>query len=168
MNLYPDAWANVLDKTITNVNGMKKLCVCSVLNDLTADSGSEAIKYRAPEKKKYSRNQINISLLNLEGTTNMKNFLSEYGFAILAAIVVILLIAMCTPVGNLIKNQIMGVVDGFATKTESKLYTMDAGNEAAVIVKQLDDAGKFSITATSDSETDVLKASYRVKDQHGN
>lgn len=25
MNLYPDAWANVLDKTITNVNGMKKL-----------------------------------------------------------------------------------------------------------------------------------------------
>ena len=98
----------------------------------------------------------------------MKDFLSEYGFAILAAIVVILLIAMCTPVGNLIKNQVMGVVDGFATKTESKLYSLDADNTLGVVITQLDDAGKFSIVATTDSETDVLKASYRVKDQNGN
>ena len=98
----------------------------------------------------------------------MKDFLSEYGFAILAAIVVILLIAMCTPVGNLIKNQVMDVVDSFAAKTEAKLYTADAGNETAIILKQLDDNGKFSIVATTDSETDVLKASYKVKDQFGN
>lgn len=98
----------------------------------------------------------------------MKDFLSEYGFAILAAIVVILLIAMCTPVGNLIKNQIMGVVDSFATKTESKLYSMDADNALGVVITQLDENGNFKIVASSDSETDVLKASYRVKDQHGN
>ena len=98
----------------------------------------------------------------------MKDFLSEYGFAILAAIVVILLIAMCTPVGNLIKNQIMGVVDSFATKTESKLYSLDADNTLGVAIAQVDENGKFSIKATTDSETDVLKASYRVKDQNGN
>ena len=98
----------------------------------------------------------------------MKDFLSEYGFAILAAIVVILLIAMCTPVGSLIKNQIMGVVDSFATKTESKLYSMDADNALGVIITQLDENGNFKIVASSDSETDVLKASYRVKDQNGN
>lgn len=98
----------------------------------------------------------------------MKDFLSEYGFAILAAIVVILLIAMCTPVGNLIKNQIMGVVDSFANKTESKLYSLDADNTLGVAIAQIDENGKFSIKATTDSETDVLKASYRVKDQNGN
>ena len=98
----------------------------------------------------------------------MKDFLSEYGFAILAAIVVILLIAMCTPVGNLIKNQIMEVVDSFATKTESKLYSMDADNTLGVIITQIDENGKFKIVASSDSETDALVASYRVKDQHGN
>ena len=98
----------------------------------------------------------------------MKDFLSEYGFAILAAIVVILLIAMCTPVGNLIKNQVMGTVDKFAAKTESKLYSMDADDSLGIILAQDGDEGKFSITATSSSDNDLLNAEYRVKDQNGN
>ena len=98
----------------------------------------------------------------------MKDFLSEYGFAILAAIVVILLIAMCTPVGSLIKNQIMGVVDSFASKTESKLYSLDADNTLGVVIAQDGDEGKFTISATSSSDNDLLNAEYRVKDQHGN
>lgn len=63
----------------------------------------------------------------------MKDFLSEYGFAILAAIVVILLIAMCTPVGNLVKNQVMGVIDNFANKTSSKLNAMDVSSATVVL-----------------------------------
>ena len=53
----------------------------------------------------------------------MKSFLEEYGFAILAAIVVILLIAMASPVGNLIRDSIKGVVVKFSNKTNSMLDT---------------------------------------------
>lgn len=55
----------------------------------------------------------------------MKKFLEEYGFAILAAIVVILLIAMCTPVGTLIKTQILGVVTNFGTATTNQMKQID-------------------------------------------
>lgn len=98
----------------------------------------------------------------------MKDFLSEYGFAILAAVVVILLIAMCTPVGSLIKNQVVGIVNKFAIKTENRLYSTDTENEFGVIIKQVDDSGSFSISAISESDNDLFEASYRVKDQHGN
>ena len=103
----------------------------------------------------------------------MKSFLEEYGFAILAAIVVILLIAMCTPVGNLIKNQVMGVVESFAGKTEAKLAAADADAAIQVVIKQKEkatasDGDVYSLTATSDSTTDALKYQYRFKDQNGN
>ena len=55
----------------------------------------------------------------------MRDFLSEYGFAILAAIVVILLIAMCTPVGELIQSKVNGVVESFAGKAEARLANVD-------------------------------------------
>lgn len=84
----------------------------------------------------------------------MKSFLEEYGFAILAAIVVILLIAMCTPVGNLIKNQITSVVDSFASKTTSKLDSIDAGDVSVAVVQ--DASGKFTLTVTPNSKTDTF------------
>ena len=103
----------------------------------------------------------------------MKSFLEEYGFAILAAIVVILLIAIATPVGSLIKTQVLGVVDSFASKTEAKFAStgndfVERDADIEVVIKQLDDAGGFSITATSSSTNDNLIAGYRVKDQNGN
>lgn len=101
----------------------------------------------------------------------MKSFLEEYGFAILAAIVVILLIAMCTPVGNLIKNQVMGVVESFAGKTESKLAAADAG-EKTLRIKQsakVEDVAqtKIDYEIASPSTTDTFKLEYRVKTQAG-
>ena len=98
----------------------------------------------------------------------MKDFLSQYGFAILGAIVVILLIAMCTPIGSLIKEQISGIVTGFSDKTETKMYNMGAGKEAGIAFAQVDENGKFKVDVTTDSSNDVLGVSYRVKDQHGN
>lgn len=104
----------------------------------------------------------------------MKDFLSEYGFAILAAIVVILLIAMCTPVGNLIKNQVLGVVDSFAGKTEAKLAALDDDAAVKVTIKEVKDSasgkgtGHFDVEAVSASNTDVFTVEYRIKDQNGN
>lgn len=98
----------------------------------------------------------------------MKDFLSEYGFAILAAIVVILLIAMCTPVGNLIKNQVLGVVDSFAGKTEAKLAAIDDDAAVKVTLKEDGEAGLYNIVAESASENDTFDVYYRIKDQNGN
>ena len=57
----------------------------------------------------------------------MKKFLSEYGFAILAAIVVILLIAICSPVSNLIQTKVENVITSFANKTSMKLGSVENG-----------------------------------------
>lgn len=55
----------------------------------------------------------------------MKKFFEEYGFVILAAIVVILLIAMATPIGTLIRTNISHIVESFGEKTTQKLdYVM--------------------------------------------
>lgn len=51
----------------------------------------------------------------------MKSFLEEYGFAILAAIVVVLLIAMATPIGNLVKTKLQSVIGSFGNQTEAQL-----------------------------------------------
>ena len=90
----------------------------------------------------------------------MKSFLEEYGFAILAAIVVILLIAMCTPVGSLIKQQVMNVVDSFASRTESKLAVIDQ-TDVQYIAEE--DAGKCKVTIlTVPSATDKYTVRFRV------
>lgn len=55
----------------------------------------------------------------------MKKFFEEYGFVILAAIVVILLIAMATPIGTLIRSNVSHIVESFGGKTTQKLdYAM--------------------------------------------
>lgn len=51
----------------------------------------------------------------------MKSFFQEYGFVILAAIVVILLIAMCTPIGSIIRTQIETIATNFSGKAENKI-----------------------------------------------
>ena len=48
----------------------------------------------------------------------MKTFLEEYGFVILIAIVIILLIVMATPVGSTIKASILGLTNSFDNKTD--------------------------------------------------
>lgn len=97
----------------------------------------------------------------------MKSFLEEYGFAILAAIVVILLIAMATPVGNLIKGQILGVVESFGSSANNKLSSIDAGDAISLSVKQATQKNAFLYVATSDSSADTFKLQYRVKNSGG-
>ena len=82
----------------------------------------------------------------------MKSFFEEYGFVILAAIVVILLIAMCTPIGNLVKSQITGIVDSFANKTNTKLNAVDAGENTAYLRYGTDN--KIVLDISSANSTD--------------
>ena len=95
----------------------------------------------------------------------MKSFLEEYGFAILAAIVVILLIAMCTPVGNLIRNQVMSVVESFAGRTESKLSAIDKGDVGVIakLVGENKDQLEVEIY-DAPSATDKFKVEFSVND----
>ena len=58
----------------------------------------------------------------------MKSFLEEYGFAILAAIVVIVLILMASPVGQAIKAALLNVVEKFTNTTESAIDTLNVAN----------------------------------------
>lgn len=54
----------------------------------------------------------------------MKKFFEEYGFVILAAIVVIILIAICTPVRSVVKTQIENIVLSFSNKQQSSLNSV--------------------------------------------
>lgn len=51
----------------------------------------------------------------------MKKFFEEYGFTILASIIVIILIVMATPIGNSIQTNISNVVNSLKDKTTQKL-----------------------------------------------
>lgn len=53
----------------------------------------------------------------------MKAFLEEYGFAILSAIVVIILIMMISPVGTKIKESLTGITHSFTETADSGLDT---------------------------------------------
>lgn len=89
----------------------------------------------------------------------MKSFFEEYGFVILAAIVVILLIAMATPIGDLVKAQITGIVDSFANKTESKLNAVDAG---AITVRATTSGGKVYLKWDAEKKEDTFTVQYRA------
>lgn len=56
----------------------------------------------------------------------MKAFLEEYGFSILAAIVVIVLIMMISPVGVSVRTALGGMVGKFDGSVQNGLSTMDA------------------------------------------
>lgn len=56
----------------------------------------------------------------------MKSFLSEYGFAILSTVVVILIIMMISPVGNSVKEALKGTVIKFSGSAENGLDNIPA------------------------------------------
>ena len=84
----------------------------------------------------------------------MKAFLEEYGFVILIAIVIILLIVMATPVGNSIKASILGLVDRFSNTATSKLDKADQGDFTANLRQAADKKAKVYLDVNSDSTTD--------------
>ena len=51
----------------------------------------------------------------------MKAFFEEYGFIVLSAIVVLLLIAMTSPLGDTIQESAEGIVKGLTETAESKI-----------------------------------------------
>ncbi|MBR0461924.1 MAG: hypothetical protein IJJ00_04340 [Erysipelotrichaceae bacterium] len=51
----------------------------------------------------------------------MKSFFEEYGFVMLAAVVVIALIAMTSNVGEAIEGNITSLITSFSTKISSSL-----------------------------------------------
>ena len=80
----------------------------------------------------------------------MKTFLEEYGFVILIAIVIILLIVMATPVGNSIKASVLSLVDRFSGTVTSKLDKTKTERTTAL--------NGSTLTIVSDSETDKFVA----------
>lgn len=55
----------------------------------------------------------------------MKSFFENYGFVILSAIVIIILIGISTPIGTLVRENISHIVDSFGNKTSQRLdYVM--------------------------------------------
>ena len=81
----------------------------------------------------------------------MKSFLEEYGFAILAAIVIILLIAMASPLGDIIRTQLSNIVNKFANSANKKLDAADAGDATAVLTDT-------KLTVFASSTTDKFTA----------
>ena len=85
----------------------------------------------------------------------MKAFLEEYGFVILIAIVIILLIVMATPVGNSIKASILGLVDRFSGTATSKLDKADQGDFTVNLRQATAGSDKnVYVDVNSDSTTD--------------
>lgn len=84
----------------------------------------------------------------------MKAFLEEYGFVILIAIVIILLIVMATPVGNSIKASILGLVDRFSGTATSKLDKADQGDFTANLRQSATKGSPVYLDVNSDSTTD--------------
>ena len=93
----------------------------------------------------------------------MKKFFEEYGFVILAAIVVILLIAMATPIGDLVKIQVSEVVNSFGSKTQSKLNATDGIIQVRVSTAN----NKITLEWDANKEEDVFKYSYKASNTKG-
>lgn len=89
----------------------------------------------------------------------MKAFLEEYGFVILIAIVIILLIVMATPVGNSIKASVLSLVDRFSGTATSKLDKADQGDFTANLRQATGGTttGDIYLDINSDSVTDQYK-----------
>ena len=57
----------------------------------------------------------------------MKAIFEEYGFVILAAVVVLLLIGMTTPIGNAIESSIIGIVDNMTEQVNNQVTINNPG-----------------------------------------
>lgn len=88
----------------------------------------------------------------------MKSFFEENGFVILAAIVVIILIAMATPLGGLVKSQITNIVDSFSNKTQSKLNATDGIIQVRVSTAN----NKITLEWDANKKEDVFKYQYKA------
>lgn len=88
----------------------------------------------------------------------MKKFLSEYGFTIIAAIVIIILVVFSSPIGNTIKRETSNLIDSFGVVSETKMEQLDnslweAGKDELTIqilgrdhVQYLYDVGEANLT----------------------
>ena len=83
----------------------------------------------------------------------MKSFLEEYGFAILVAVVVIILIVIASPIGTEIKASVSGLVDSFGGKT---VTAIDKTSKEVIVTLN----GSI-LTIASTSETDKYVATLR-------
>ena len=54
----------------------------------------------------------------------MRKFFQEYGSVALGILALLVLIAMITPVGNLVKTSLQGTVHKFSTSIDSQTETM--------------------------------------------
>lgn len=61
----------------------------------------------------------------------MKQFFEQYGVVALGILALLVLIAMITPVGNIIKTSLQGTTETFSTKIESQTDTMTAQMQEA-------------------------------------
>lgn len=111
----------------------------------------------------------------------MKAFLQEYGFSILAAIVVILLIMMISPVGVNIKESLKSVVTNFSTTTENGIdnvnvfddilqeeklpvYLLDTGDGPAAYIKKTNgNYDAFLLTDAGDGKYYVVDSASDIE-----
>lgn len=93
----------------------------------------------------------------------MKSFFEEYGFVILAAIIVILLIVMATPIGDLIRIQIDNTINSFGSKTQSKLNATDG----VINVRVSTANNKITLEWDANKKEDVFKYSYKASNKKG-
>lgn len=109
----------------------------------------------------------------------MKSFFEEYGFVILAAIIVILLIAMATPIGTLIRSNISHIVESFGEKTAQKLdyamkelqpkdiiYLKEGDKEVAFMVLQQKDSDKYLVMRRDTLNTAVRYSQLTVENDN--
>ena len=92
----------------------------------------------------------------------MKAFLEEYGFVILIAIVIILLIVMATPVGNSIKASILGLVDRFSGTATSKLDKADQGDFTVNLRQATGGAATAPVYVDINSDSTTDKYTYTL------
>ena len=93
----------------------------------------------------------------------MKAFLQEYGFAILATIVVILLIMMVSPVGIKIRDSIEGVVLKFGDSAENGLDSANLKlNDSLNTLVNGENGGSDSGSTTEPETTDPVEDGFTV------
>ena len=91
----------------------------------------------------------------------MKKFISEYGFGILVAIAVIMLICLTTPVGQKIGDSVKGIVNGFSSTTNTVMNTVDPETTIELMNLKVGDVitiegHKYRILALEGTEAELM------------
>lgn len=90
----------------------------------------------------------------------MKQFFEQYGGVTLGILALLVLIAMITPVGNIIKTSLQGTVQTFSTKMESQTDTMTESMTNLM--------NKIAPAKGSIIKIDGLSGKYRILSSDGN